>query len=141
MGEPRRPRVDRSRQAALDVLTAVRADDAYANLVLPQVPRKHRLEGRDAAFATELVVRSHPDARASTTRSSTPASPSPSSRPKVRDVLRLGVHQLLSMRVPDHAAISTSVDLVRANVGSGPAGLVNAVLRKVSRRDLAAWVD
>ena len=45
------------------------------------------------------------------------------------------------MRVPDHAAISTSVDLVRATVGRGPAGLVNAVLRTVSRRDLAGWVD
>ena len=32
----------------------------------------------------------------------------------MRDALRLGTHQLLSMRVPDHAAISTSVDLVRA---------------------------
>ena len=63
----------------------------------------------------------------------------PKLQPEVRDVLRLGVHQLLSMRVPDHAAISTSVDLVRANIGSGPAGLVNAVLRKVSRRDTAAW--
>ena len=62
-------------------------------------------------------------------------------QPEVRDVLRLGAHQLLSMRVPDHAAISTSVDLVRATVGRGPAGLVNAVLRTISRRDLAGWVD
>ena len=30
------------------------------------------------------------------------------------DALRLGTHQLLSMRVPAHAAISTTVDLVRA---------------------------
>src|SRR3546814_10823745 len=35
----------------------------------------------------------------------------PRLQPEVRDVLRLGTHQLLSMRVPDHAAISTSVDL------------------------------
>ncbi len=138
MGERRRPRVDRSRQAALDVLTAVRADDAYANLVLPQVTRKHHLEGRDAAFATELASGAirmtglyDPIIDACLTK--------PKLQPEVRDVLRLGVHQLLSMRVPDHAAISTSVDLVRANVGSGPAGLVNAVLRKVSRRDAAAW--
>ena len=138
MGERRRPRVDRSRQAALDVLTAVRSDDAYANLVLPQVTRKHHLEGRDAAFATELASGAirmtglyDPIIDACLTK--------PKLQPEVRDVLRLGVHQLLSMRVPDHAAISTSVDLVRANVGIGPAGLVNAVLRKVSRRDAAAW--
>lgn len=138
MSERRRP-VDRPRRAALDVLTAVRVDDAYANLVLPQVLRKHRLEGRDAALATELAsgaIRMQglydPVIDACLTR--------PKLQPEVRDVLRLGAHQLLSMRVPDHAAISTSVDLVRASVGQGPAGLVNAVLRKVSRGSVADWV-
>ncbi len=139
MSERRGARVDRARQGALDVLTAVRADDAYANLVLPQVLRKHRLEGRDAAFTTELAsgaIRMQglydPIIDACLTK--------PRLQPEVRDVLRLGAHQLLSMRVPDHASISTSVDLVRANIGVGPAGLVNAVLRKVSRRDAAAWI-
>ena len=58
----RRPPVDKARRAALDVLTAVRTDDAYANLVLPQVLRKHGLTGRDAALATELssgAIRMH----------------------------------------------------------------------------------
>ena len=139
MSDRRRP-VDRSRRAALDVLTAVRVDGAYANLVLPQVLRKHRLEGRDAGLATELAsgtIRMHglydPIIDASLTR--------PRLQAEVRDVLRLGAHQLLSMRVPDHAAISTSVDLVRATVGQGPAGLVNAVLRTISRRPLDAWVS
>ena len=138
MSERRRP-VDRPRRAALDVLTAVRADGAYANLVLPQVLRKHRLDGRDAALATELAsgaIRMQglydPVIDACLTK--------PRLQPEVRDVLRLGAHQLLSMRVPDHAAISTSVDLVRATVGRGPAGLVNAVLRTISRRDLDGWV-
>jgi 16S rRNA (cytosine967-C5)-methyltransferase len=139
VSERRRP-VDRPRRAALDVLTAVRTDEAYANLVLPQVLRKHRLEGRDAGLATELAsgaIRMQglydPVIDACLTK--------PRLQAQVRDVLRLGAHQLLSMRVPDHAAISTSVDLVKATVGQGPAGLVNAVLRTISRRDLAAWVD
>jgi 16S rRNA (cytosine967-C5)-methyltransferase len=139
VSERRRP-VDRPRRAALDVLTAVRADQAYANLVLPQVLRKHRLEGRDAALATELasgVIRMQGLYDAVIDACLT----KPRLQREVRDVLRLGVHQLLSMRVPDHAAISTSVDLVRGSVGQGPAGLVNAVLRKVSRRTLAEWVD
>ena len=139
MTERRRP-VDPSRRAALDVLTAVRVEQAYANLVLPQVIRKHRLEGRDAALATELAsgaIRMQglydPIIDACLTK--------PKLQASVRDVLRLGIHQLLAMRVPDHAAISTSVDLVRASVGQGPAGLVNAVLRKVSREDLAGWTS
>ncbi|GAA1929639.1 RsmB/NOP family class I SAM-dependent RNA methyltransferase [Nocardioides hwasunensis] len=132
--------MDRPRRAALEVLTAVRVDGAYANLVLPQVLRKHRLEGRDAGLATELAsgaIRMHglydPIIDACLTK--------PRLQPEVRDVLRLGVHQLLAMRVPDHAAISTSVDLVRATVGRGPAGLVNAVLRKVSRQDRGTWIE
>ena len=56
------------------------------------------------------------------------------------DVLRLGTHQLLAMRVPDHAAISTSVDLVRATVSEGAAGFTNAVLRKVAAHDLDTWI-
>jgi 16S rRNA (cytosine967-C5)-methyltransferase len=138
VSERRRP-VDRPRRAALDVLTAVRVDRAYANLVLPQVLRKHRLEDRDAWLATELasgVIRMQGLYDAVIDACLT----KPRLQAEVRDVLRLGVHQILSMRVPDHAAISTSVDLVRATVGQGPAGLVNAVLRKVSRRDTEAWI-
>jgi len=138
VSERRRP-VDRPRRAALDVLTAVRADRAYANLVLPQVLRKHGLEGRDAALATELAsgaIRMQglydPVIDACLTK--------PKLQDEVRDVLRLGAHQLLSMRVPDHAAISTSVDLVHQSVGRGPSGLVNAVLRKISRRSADDWI-
>ena len=58
----------------------------------------------------------------------------------VLDALRLGAHQLLSMRVPSHAAVGTTVDLVRAKVGHGPAGFTNAVLRRVTAHDLSGWV-
>jgi 16S rRNA (cytosine967-C5)-methyltransferase len=58
----------------------------------------------------------------------------------VLDVLRLGAHQLLSMRVPVHAAVATSVELCRARASHGAAGLVNAVLRKVAEQPLDTWV-
>lgn len=134
-----RNRVDPSRLAAYDVLKSVRLDDAYANLALPLVLAEHRLAGRDAAFTTELVsgtIRWQGTYDAIIDACLT----KPRLEAKVRDALRLGVHQLLAMRVPDHAAISTSVDLVRARVGVGPTGLVNAVLRKVSGQDLDGWI-
>ncbi|GGD19931.1 RsmB/NOP family class I SAM-dependent RNA methyltransferase [Nocardioides daphniae] len=137
---PSRPRVDPSRRAAWEVLKAVRVDDAYANLVLPQVLEKYRLTGRDAAFTTELAagaIRGQGTYDAIIDVCLT----KPKLEGKVRDVLRLGAHQLLAMRVPDHAAIATSVELTRDRVGQGPTGLVNAVLRKVAAQDLAAWVD
>src|SRR5262249_58494485 len=61
--------------------------------------------------------------------------------PPLRPVLRLGVHQLLATRVGAHAAVATSVDLARDVAGSRPAGFVNAVLRRVATRDLAAWLE
>lgn len=136
---PRRTGVDAARLAAYDVLKAVRVEGAYTNLALAQVLREAGLAGRDAAFATELAsgtVRRQGtyDAivRACLDR--------PKVEGKVLDALRLGTHQLLAMRVPAHAAISTTVDLVRARVGQGPAGLTNAVLRKVAEHDLDGWV-
>jgi len=48
------------------------------------------------------------------------------------ELLRLGAYQLLYMDgVPAYAAVSETVDQARALVGSGPAGFVNAVLRRV----------
>jgi 16S rRNA (cytosine967-C5)-methyltransferase len=60
--------------------------------------------------------------------------------PPVREVLRLGVHQLLATRIAPHAAVATSVDLAKDVAGARPAGFVNAVLRRVSTRDLDAWM-
>lgn len=133
-------RADPARLAAYDVLKAVRLEDAYANLALPHALAQHGLSGRDAAFATELV--SGTIRWQSTYDTIIDAClTKPRLEAKVRDALRLGVHQLLAMRVPDHAAISTTVDLVRARVGTGPAGLTNAVLRQVSKHDLDGWIQ
>ncbi|GAA1475597.1 transcription antitermination factor NusB [Nocardioides aestuarii] len=130
---------DPARLAAYDVLRAVRTEDAYANLVLPQQLRAHALSGRDAAFATELA--SGTLRRRATWDAVIDACLTGKVQPRVRDVVRLGVHQLLAMRVGDHAAVSTSVDLARARTGPRSGGLVNAVLRKVSTRDLDGWLD
>ncbi|NYD58861.1 16S rRNA (cytosine967-C5)-methyltransferase [Nocardioides marinisabuli] len=135
-----RSRVDPARTVAFEVLKAVRVHDAYTNLVLPSLLRKHRLTGRDAAFATELA--SGTLRRLATYDAVLDACtdrPLRKVEAKVLDALRLGAHQLLAMRVPQHAAIATTVDLVRSEVGPGAGGFANAVLRKVSQRDLEAW--
>ena len=129
---------DQPRLAAYDVLRAVSADDAYANLVLPQVLRERGLSGRDAALTTELVGGT---LRGQGTYDAIVASlANRAVDPPVLDALRLGTHQLLAMRVPGHAAVATTVDLVRHRVGHRPAGFVNAILRKVSAHELDGWV-
>lgn len=130
---------DPSRGVAYDVLRAADERDAYVNLLLPQLLRERGIVGRDAAFATELV---HGTLRLRGTYDAVLDSlVGRPLDPEVRDVLRLGAHQALSMRVPSHAAVSTSVSLVRRVVGHKPAGLVNAVLRKVAADDLDTWVE
>ncbi len=57
------------------------------------------------------------------------------------DVLRLGTHQLLAMRVPTHAAVGATVELAAGAIGERVAGVVNAVLRKVAQRDMEGWLD
>ena len=131
---------DTPRQTAYDVLRALDERDAYLNLLLPALLRERGVTGRDAAFATELAHgtmrwRGSYDAiLAALTNGRT-------IEPAVLDALRLGAHQLLSMRVPDHAAVSTTVDLVKSAVGHRAVGFANAVLRKVADRSLAAWLD
>jgi 16S rRNA (cytosine967-C5)-methyltransferase len=137
----RRATVDPARLAAYDVLVAVREQDAYSNLLLPPLLRSRGISGRDAAFATELAAGT---IRRLGTYDAVLASCVDRGLERVEagvlDALRLGAHQLLSMRVPSHAAVGTSVELVRSRIGHGPAGFVNAVLRKVSRQDLAGWL-
>jgi len=66
--------------------------------------------------------------------------PLPHSARPVRHYLRLGVAQLLFLDTPAHAALDTTVALVRAAGHERYAGLVNAILRRLSR-DGAAMVE
>ena len=132
---------DPARLTAFRVVRAVHAEDAYANLVLPRRIREARLDRRDAGFATELAYGTlrglglYDAVLARCVDRPLEAIDAP-----VLDALRLGAHQLLHMRVPAHAALDATVALVRAEIGAGPSGFVNAVLRRVSERPLEDWL-
>jgi len=144
-GQQTRPgragRTDPARRAAYDVLIAVEQRDAYANLLLPSVLAQRGLDGRDAALATELT---YGTLRGRGTYDAILGVCSDRSLdridPPLREVLRLGSHQLLATRVRSHAAVATSVDLARDLAGQRSAGFVNAVLRRVATRDLETWI-
>lgn len=54
-------------------------------------------------------------------------------QPNVLDILRIGAYQLHHLaRVPPHAAVATSVALVRETAGERVTGFANAVLRRVA---------
>ncbi|NUW31284.1 rRNA cytosine-C5-methyltransferase [Nonomuraea sp. SMC257] len=119
-------------------MRAVDERDAYANLLTPRLLRDRGLKGRDAALVTELA---YGTLRGLGTYDAIIAICSDRAPdPAVRDALRLGAHQLLRMRVPPHAAVGTTVDLVRQRIGPGAAKFVNAVLRKIASRTLDEWL-
>lgn len=130
-----------SRTIALELLFAVEFDDAYANLLLPKLLTASRLDERDAALAQELsfgslrwqlfydrVIEECAKRYADEIDL------------KALIVLRLGVHQLLGMRTPAHAALDETVELAKQFVSRGAAGFVNGVLRRVSERTRDEWL-
>jgi 16S rRNA (cytosine967-C5)-methyltransferase len=133
-----RSKVSPARAAAFDILLRVERDGAYASELL-HARTYERLSTVDHALTTELVMgvlrwRSVLDEQIATF----------SDRPvskfdlEVLTAIRLGVYQIgwLS-RVPSHAAIDESVELVKRARKRSAAAFVNAVLRKLvaAKRD------
>jgi len=125
-----------ARQAAFDVLRRVDRG-GYAGDLL--VKHSAKLDSRDAGLASEIVfgclryqrqldylIRRHAPAHLDA---------------EVRIGLRMGVYQLRYLeRVPAHAAVGESVELVKRAGKRSAAGLVNAVLRKINREPVL-WPD
>jgi 16S rRNA (cytosine967-C5)-methyltransferase len=135
-------RSDPVRRVAYQVIRQVTAEGGYANLALNKALRDARLGGRDAAFCTELV---HGTLRWQGTYdvflARCVSRPLADLDPELLDVLRLGAHQLLNMRVDSYAAVDEMVTLTRSELGQKRTGLVNAVLRKISQRSLDQWIS
>lgn len=54
--------------------------------------------------------------------------------PSVRQVLRIGLYDLIFLETPPHAALNEAVELAKREIRPGAGGLVNGVLRAVLRR-------
>ena len=130
------------RGLAWELCRRVFSDGAYANLAWEDILGDSELSREEKAFATHLAY--------GTLRytGTIDAILEKASGRKASDidqevwwVLRLGTFQWLWMRTPAHAVVNESVRLCK-KLGHHPAsGLVNAVLRKITAQDLAAWLD
>ena len=129
----KKPKPEAARLLVFHLLTQVNRQGAYANLRLPELLAESNLEERDRAFATELgygtlrmqgkhdaLIKSHIDR------------PFEEVDPGIIDLLRMGIHQVTEMRVPDHAAVGETVEIARATIGESKASFVNAILRKAT---------
>ena len=121
------------REAALEALTACRRLDAWSDGSLKAACRD--LDRREAALAARLtygVLQNR--ALLDFYLGAFCTQGFDKLEPFIRDVLRLGGYQILFMdRVPDRAAVDESVELVKRKKRQRAAGMVNAVLRRLSR--------
>jgi 16S rRNA (cytosine967-C5)-methyltransferase len=125
-----------ARQIAFDTLRKV-SHGGYASDLLLQ--RSAQLHSRDAALASEIVfgcLRYQAQLDYLIAR----RVPRPPDL-EVQIALRMGIYQLRYLdRIPPHAAVGESVELVK-RLGRAPAaGLVNAILRKTDRTPVP-WPD
>ena len=123
-----------ARAIAFDILTRVESGSYASDLLFAQ-----SLSTRDAALASEIIygtlrrqaqldyfIGLHAPMRLDSA---------------VRIALRIGIYQLRHLdRVPPHAAVTESVELVKRARKRSAAGLVNAVLRKIDRKQVV-WPD
>lgn len=121
------PSLSPARRIAFDVLLRVESG-AWASDLLRAASAP--LDSRDAGLASEIVFGT---LRYQAQLDHLIAHRTPKARldPEVRIALRIGFYQLLHLtRVPPHAAVVESVELVKRARKRSAAGLVNAVLRK-----------
>ena len=121
-----------SRLVAYELITQVNRQGAYANLRLPELLLKTKMNLADRAFTTELAygtlrMQARHDYIASKFIDRTFAELDE----KIVDLLRMGIHQITQMRVADHAAVSETVEVAKLVAGESKASYVNAILRKV----------
>jgi 16S rRNA (cytosine967-C5)-methyltransferase len=119
------------RRAAVEVLSDVRRG-SYADRAAAS--RFRGLSGRDRALGQELAygtirLRNRLDAELERLVDR----PLKSLDPTLLDWLRLGLYQLRETRIPPHAAVHATVEGARSDLGRGPSGLANAVLRRAGR--------
>jgi 16S rRNA (cytosine967-C5)-methyltransferase len=125
-----------ARQVAFDVLRKVQQGGYASDLLLQRSPQ---LDSRDAGLASEIVfgcLRYQAQLDYLIARR-VPRPPDV----QVRIALRMGIYQLRYLdRIPPHAAVGESVELVKRAHQAPAAGLVNAILRKTDRQPVP-WPD
>jgi 16S rRNA (cytosine967-C5)-methyltransferase len=132
--QPQPKSISPARAAAFEILTLVAANKGNSDDLLHSA-RTAKLSAEDRNLATALVMgtlrwqialdgRIQPLLQRPDQRLAEP----------VAIILRLGAFQLLHLdRIPPHAALNESVELARVSGNPHAAGMVNAILRKLTR--------
>ena len=124
-----------AREVAIKCAQRIEESKSYANIIVPKILEETSLGNLDRNLVTEIVYGSTRMKRAlDWVFDRYLAEPPP---PALRASLRVGAYQLLFMRIPDHAAVNATVSASSKR----NKGVVNAVLRKISRESSMEWPD
>lgn len=127
-----------ARQTAFEILYKINRDASYSNLAVDSTLSECALNETDKGFVSALVY-------GVLERTFTVdyqlslylKQPVKKLKPQVRVLLQMGVYQLLFMdRIPHSAAVNETVSLAKSNGCSFASGMINAVLRNVSKNGL-----
>ena len=134
------PKPEASRLLAFDLISEVNRNEGYSNLLLPQSLSASQLDERDRNLVTELVYGTlRMQGKHDWVLAQISDRPWAEVDAGIIDVARLGVHQIHEMRIPDHAAVASTVEVARKRLGESKASFVNALLRGVTRKSIEEW--
>ena len=124
-----------ARSTALRVLVSCRTNGAWADAALKAQLARDGLSRPDAALCSRIVYGVMQNRMLLDHYIGAYCTQKPEHlQPPLLDILRIGAYQILYLdKIPDSAAVNTSVELAKTNKRGQAAGLVNAVLRKLSK--------
>lgn len=131
--------IDKTREIALKILYRIDKEKAYSNIVLNQVIRQNKndLQDRDIGLISEIVYGTI------TWKLTLDEIIKKYSKLKLKkisiwilNILRMGIYQIIFLdKIPKSAAVNESVELAKRYGHKSSSNFVNAILRKVDKKD------
>ncbi len=133
-------KISPAREAAFDILRRIETEKAFSSALLPHYEEKLPEADRGLCHAITLGILRR---KIYLDKLIDQFSNGKKLDAAVRTVLQIGLYQLLFLdKIPDHAAINESVDLVMRSKKTSAKGFVNAILRRATRERAAfTYID
>lgn len=131
--------IDKTRELALKILYRIDKDGAYSNIVLNEVLKtnKDNIDNRDIGLISEIIYGT------TTWKLTLDEIIKKYSNIKINkisiwilNILRMGIYQIVFLdKIPKSAAVNESVNLAKRYGHRSSSNFVNAILRKVEKKD------
>ena len=129
--------IDKTREIALKVLYSTDKNGAYSNIALDEELKNQKIDSRNIGLISEIVYGT------TTWRLTIDEIIKKYSNIKIKkispwilNILRMGIYQIVFLdKIPKSAAVNESVNLAKRYGHSASRNFVNAILRKIDKKD------